>query len=87
MSVISMLTATLTGDGAMTSKTSGIALRDILIGAVIAPIALLVSLVITELLSSRQGSSENTAAMVREITLTLLLTFCALMVFKVAQLL
>jgi hypothetical protein len=55
-----------------------------LIGAVIVSIALLVSLVIAELLSSRQGSSENLAAMVRGMTLTLLITFCALTVFKVA---
>ena len=85
MSVILMLTATTTG-GAMTSTTSGIALTDILNGAVIVSIALLVSLVITELLSSRHGRSENAAAMVRGINVTLLIIFCALVVFKVAQL-
>lgn len=86
MSVILTLTATLTGDGAMTSTTSGIALTDILIDAAIVSIALLVSLFITELLSSRHGWSENAAAMVRGIDLTLLITFCALVIFKVAQL-
>jgi len=86
MSVITLLTATSTGNGAMTSTMPGTALTDILIGAVIVSIALLLSLVITELLSSRYGSSENAAAMVRGINLTLLITFCALVIFKVAQL-
>gem|GEM_PF-732357 len=77
MSVILTLTATSTGDGAITSTTSGIALTDILTGAVIVCVALLASLVVTELLSSRQGWSEKAAVTVRGINVTLLIIFCA----------
>jgi hypothetical protein len=87
MSVILTLTATSTGDGAITSTTSGIALTDILTGAVIVCVALLASLVVTELLSSRQGWSEKAAVTVRGINVTLLIIFCAFVAFKAAQLL
>jgi len=49
----------------MTSTTSGMALTDILTGAIIVCVALLASLVVTELLSSRQGWSEKTAAILQ----------------------
>jgi len=86
MSVILTLTSTMTG-GAMTSTTSGMALTDILTGAIIVCVALLASLLVTELLSSRQGWREKTAVTVRGVNVTLMITFCAFLAFKAAQLL
>jgi hypothetical protein len=91
MSVILTLTATTTG-GAMTSTTSGIAQTDILKGSIIASVALIASLVATELLSLREGwrfpfrSSERAAAAVLWINVTLLIIFCVSVAFNVAQL-
>ena len=64
MSVTLTLTATTTGGGAMTS--SAIPQTDILIGAIVG-VALLASLVITELLSSRQVWNKKAATAVRGI--------------------
>jgi hypothetical protein len=86
MSVILTLTATSTGDGAITSTTSGIALTDILTGAVIVCVALLASLIVTELLSSRQGWSEKAAVTVRGINVTLLIVFFVSVAFNVTRL-
>jgi hypothetical protein len=92
MSVILTLTATLTGEGAMTSTTLGIALTDILKGAVIVSIALVASLVATELLSVREGRSfpfrysKTAAAAVLGINMTLLTLFCVSVAFNVARL-
>jgi hypothetical protein len=86
MSVILTLTATLTGGGAMTPTMSGTVLSNTLADAAIVCVALLVSLVITELLSLRHGWSTNAAATLRGINVTLLITFCVAMAFKVAQL-
>jgi len=86
MSVILTLTATFTGDGAMTSTTSGIALTDMLNGALIASVALIASLIATELLSLCQGWNNKTAATVRGINLTLLIVFCVSVGFTAARL-
>jgi hypothetical protein len=92
MSVILTLMATLTGDGAMTSTTSGIALTDILKGAIIASIALVASLVATELLSLREGRgfpfrySKKAAEAVLGINVTLLLIFFISVAFNVTRL-
>jgi hypothetical protein len=91
MSVILTLTATFPG-GAMTSTTSGIAVTDILKGAIIVSIALVASLVATELLSLREGwafpfrYSKTAAAAVLGINVTLLLIFCVSVAFNVARL-
>lgn len=85
MSVILTLTSTTTG-GAMTSTTSGIALTDMLNGALIVSIALIASLVATELLSLCQGWNNKTAATVRGINLTLLIVFCVSVGFTAARL-
>jgi hypothetical protein len=91
MSVILTLTATMTG-GAMTSTTSGIVQTDILKGAVIASVALLASLVATELLSLREGwsfplrYSKKAAAAALGINVTLLIIFCVSVAFKASQL-
>jgi len=86
MSVILTLTATSTGDGAITSTTSGIALTDILTGAVIVCVALLASLVVTELLSSRQVWNKKAATAVRGINVTLLIVFFVSVAFNVTRL-
>jgi hypothetical protein len=83
MSVILTLTATLPGGGPMTS--SGIAQTDILIGAIVG-VALLASLVVTELLSSRQVWNKKAAAAVRGINVTLLIVFFVSVAFNVARL-
>jgi hypothetical protein len=83
MSVILMLTATTTGGGAMTS--SGIAQTDILIGAIVG-VALLASLVVTELLSSRQVWNKKAATAVRGINVTLLIVFFVSVAFNVTRL-
>jgi hypothetical protein len=85
VSVILTLTATLNG-GALNSTTSGISLTNTLTGAAIVSVALLVSLVVTELLSSREGWSQKAAETVRGINVTLLVIFCAFVVFTAAQL-
>ena len=91
MSVILTLMATTTG-GALTSTTAGIAPADILKGAVIASIALLVSLVATELLSSHNGWSfpfrfnKKATAAVLGINMTLTIVFLASVAYNVAQL-
>ena len=76
----------------MTSTTSGIAVTDILKGAIIVSIALVASLVATELLSLREGwtfpfrYSKTAAAAVLGINVTLLLIFCVSVAFNVARL-
>lgn len=86
MSVILTLTSTLTGAGGLTSaNTQGIATTDILTAAVVGA-ALLVSLVVTELLSSRQGWNKTAAETVRGINVTLLIVFFAFVAFKATQL-
>lgn len=85
MSVILALTVTSTGNGVLTSTTSGIALTDILTGAAIVSITFLASLVATELLSARKGSRKKSRAAVRGINVTLLIIFCALVAVNVAQ--
>ena len=72
--------------GAMSSTTSGIALTDILNDAVIVSVALVASLIATELLSLSQGWNKKTAATVRGINVTLLIVFCVLVASKVAPL-
>jgi H+/Cl- antiporter ClcA len=72
--------------GAMTSTTSGIALTDLLKGALIASIALIASLVATELLSLGQNWSMRAAAAVIGINVTLLVIFCISVAFNVARL-
>jgi len=84
--VILTLTSTLPGNGTITSTTSGIALKEILMGAAIVGAVLLASLVVTELLSSRQVWNTTAAVTARVITVTLLLTFCVFVVFKAVQL-
>ena len=83
MSVILMLTATTTGGGAMTS--SGITQTDLLIGAIVG-VALLASLVVTELLSSCQVWNKKAAAAVRGINVTLLIVFFVSVAFNVTRL-
>jgi hypothetical protein len=85
MSVILTLTATLPGGGPMTATTSGIAQTDILAGTIVG-VALLVSLVVTELLSSRQVWTKTAAATVHGINVTLLIIFCVSVAFNVARL-
>ena len=76
----------------MTATTSGIALTTIVEGAVIVSMALLASLIATELLSLRAGwsfpfrYSEKAAAAVLGINVTLLIIFCVAVGFNVAQL-
>jgi hypothetical protein len=70
----------------MTSTTSGIALTDMLNGALIVSVALIASLVATELLSLHQGWNKKAAATVRGINVTLLIIFCVSVAFKAAQL-
>jgi hypothetical protein len=85
------MTSTMTG-GALAATTSGITQTDILKGAAIASVALLASLVATELLSLRDGwtfpfgySNKATAA-VLGITVTLMIIFFVGVAFNVAQL-
>jgi hypothetical protein len=93
MSVILTMTATLTGDGVMTSTTSGIALTDVLKGALIVSLALLASLIATELLSLHKGrafpfyNSKNGAIAVLGLNMTLMIIFCISVAFNVALLL
>jgi hypothetical protein len=91
MSVILTMTSTMTG-GALAATTSGIAQTDILKGAAIASVALLASLIATELLSLREGwafpfrYSKTAAAAVLGINVTLLIIFCVSVAFNVARL-
>jgi hypothetical protein len=85
MSLILTLTSTMTG-GSMTSTTAGIALTDVLRGALIASIALLVSLITTELLSLRPDSSKRAAEAAFGINVTLLIIFCISVAFNAARL-
>ena len=76
----------------MTSTTSGIVQTDILKGAVIASVALLASLVATELLSLREGwtfpfgYNKKATARVLGINVTLMIIFFVGVAFNVAQL-
>jgi hypothetical protein len=65
--------------------SSGIAQTDILIGAIVG-VALLASLVVTELLSSRQVWNKKAAAAVRGINVTLLIVFFVSVAFNVTRL-
>jgi|BarGraIncu00421A_1022006.scaffolds.fasta_scaffold02985_3 hypothetical protein len=69
----------------MTSTTSGIALTDVLTDALIVAIVWLASLVTTELLFSLKGRSKKASGAVLGINVTLLIIFCALVAFNVAQ--
>lgn len=80
MSVILTLTATMTG-GAMTSTTSGIALTDIIKGAVIASGALVVLLVLHYLMSEYDSWNANIMAALRTMSVPLMVMFCAFIVF------
>ena len=84
MSVILTLTATMTG-GAMTSTTSGIALTDIIKGAVIASGALVVLLVLHYLMSEYDTWNANIMAALRTMCVPLAVVFCAFLAFTAAH--
>jgi hypothetical protein len=78
--------------GALAATTAGIAQTDILKGAAIASVALLASLIATELLSLREGwtfpfgYNKKATAAVLGINVTLMIIFFVGVAFNVAQL-
>jgi hypothetical protein len=70
--------------GSLASTTSAIALSDILTGALIAIGGLLFVLVLRGVMSSLDSWNADTATALLAISLPLIVTFCAFLVFKVA---
>jgi uncharacterized integral membrane protein len=88
MGVVSLILTSPSSSSSMSSLTSttssAIVLNDILIGAVIAIGALLFVLVLTGVMSSLDSWNADTATAYWTISLPLIVTFCAFVVFKVA---
>jgi ABC-type nickel/cobalt efflux system permease component RcnA len=86
MSLILTLTSSSPSMSDLSSTTSSaIALGEIITGAAIVSCALVVLLVLNYLMSGRDSWNANTAAALRAISLPLIVTFCAFIVFQAAQ--
>jgi hypothetical protein len=84
MSVILTLTSTMTG-GAMTSTTSGIALTDIVRGALFASGALVALLVLHYLMSDHDSWNANIMTALRTVCVPLIVVFGAFILFMAAH--
>lgn len=84
MSVILTLTSTMTA-GATKSTTSGNALTDVLIGAIIASDALVLLLVLHYLMSEYDTRNANIVGALRTMSVPLVVIFCAFLAFTAAH--
>jgi len=85
MALVSTLTSSRSGLGALTSTSSSTGLSNIFIGAAIVIGALIFLLILSEVASSRESWNADTAAALRAICIPLIVTFCAFVVFTATQ--